>query len=260
VLAVGLRRSARPVAAGLFAFSAVVAFGVFVGAVETWLGWLDDTDDALFGGFDAALLVLALLTAGAAAVAVRTFRFPLLVAILALTLWYFVTDLVSNGGDWSAAVSMIVGVVLLVVGIVLDGGPLRPYGFWVHVAAGLLIGGGLLYFSHESDGDWLVIGIAGLVFIAVAARLARSSWAVLGAFGLLQTTTHFADKWGSGADFFPFLFPLSFFFAEDLDSGDDRYWVAPLLYAALGLAFVTIGLGPAYGRRWRREGGPVEAL
>ena len=40
--AFGLRRAGSPVAAGLFATSAVVAFVVFLGALEDWIGWLSD--------------------------------------------------------------------------------------------------------------------------------------------------------------------------------------------------------------------------
>ena len=39
-LAFGARFASRPRTAGLFAFSAVVASGVVVGALEEWAGWL----------------------------------------------------------------------------------------------------------------------------------------------------------------------------------------------------------------------------
>jgi hypothetical protein len=267
VLAVGFKRAVRPVAAGLFAFCAVVAFAVFLGAIENWRGWLPESeDDSPFEGFRLGVLLLALLTAAAAAVALRVFRFPLLVAILAFSLWFFVTDLVSNGGDWSAIVTTSLGLVLLAVGIVIDDGPLRPYGFWVHVAAAVAIGGGLLYFSHESDGDWILIALAGLVYIAVADRLARSSWAVLGAWGLLQATTHFAEQWASQEFLFPLFYFVPFFFlfafgGESLPSENPEHeWAGPLLYVALGLAFVMIGLVLAHRRRAQSPDRPAEAL
>lgn len=263
-LAFGFQRARRPVVAGLFAFCAVVTFGIFVGALENWLGWLSEPEGNLFAGFKWDFLLLALLTAAAAAVALRIFRFPLLVAILAFTLWFFVTELVSGGGDWSAAVTMILGLILLALAIVVDGGPERPYGFWLHVAAAAAIGGGLLYFGHEDDVDWLVIALAGLIFIAVADRLARSSWAVLGAWGILQATTHFAEKWGGSEEFFPFylLFPIfPFGFGEAFAPGEPSHpWTGPLLYVGVGLAFVTIGLLLAYRRRWRPPERTAEAL
>jgi hypothetical protein len=266
VLAVGFRRAARPVAAGLFAFCAVVAFAIFFGGIENWGGWFPESgEDNPFEGFRWSVLLLALVSAAAAAVALRVFRFPLIVTLLLVSLWFFVTDLVSDGGDWSAVVTILLGLVLLAIGIVVDGGPERPYGFWVHVAAGAAIGGGLLYFSHESDGDWILIALAGLVYIAVADRLARSSWAVLGAWGLLQATTHFAEKWASEEFFFPFFFFVPFFFfafaGDSSPNGNTEHeWAAPLLYVALGLAFVVIGLVLAHRRRAGSRHRVAEAL
>ena len=70
----------------------------------------------------------------------------------------------------------------MAVGVGVD----RVYGFWVHVVAGLTIGGALLWFSHSSDTDWVLIGLASLVYVAIASGLGRSSYAVLGAIGLFS--------------------------------------------------------------------------
>ena len=83
----------------------------------------------------------------------------------------FLFDLLSNGGGWAAIVSIAVGLTFLLAGIAVDDGPSRPFGFWLHVAAGLAIGGGLLWFFHDGDFDWIVIAIAGLVYIAFGDRL-----------------------------------------------------------------------------------------
>ena len=237
------RRNRRFVTAGLYALSAVAAFVVFFGALLDWFGWLPDTHGGLFAGFRFWLLVLELAAVVAAAVALRTFHFPLLVLALAVTAWFFVTDLLSGGGDWSAAVTIAFGVVLLGVAVSVDGGQSRIYGFWLHVVAGLTIGGGLLWFFHHGDFDWILIGVAALLYIALGDRLVRSSWVVLAAWGLLQVTTHFAERWAEvhflaffplGVIFFPFLgFTTS-------ETSHQHMWAAPLAYAALGLVFIVI--------------------
>ena len=51
-----------------------------------------------FRGFRFWLLVLELATVVAAAVALRRFRFPLLVFVVAAAIWFFVVDLISGGG------------------------------------------------------------------------------------------------------------------------------------------------------------------
>jgi hypothetical protein len=187
-----LRRDGQhPLAAGVAAVIAVSLFTVFVGSLLSWAGWLDD-GDALFRGFDLARLTLFLAALAAALVALRAFRFPLLVQVAAASGWLFVTDLLSGGGDWSATVSFLVGLGFLAAAVALDAGGHHPYAFWLHVAAGLAIGGSLVWFLHDGDFEWALIAVGGLLYVALADRVLRSSWAVLGAIGILMSAAHFS--------------------------------------------------------------------
>ena len=226
-LAVGARVVGRPIAAGLFALSTVVALAVFVGALEEWAGWLAHTDSP-FAGFhlDHFAIELTLLFG---AVAARTvFRFPLLVLLAAGSAWFFVTDLLSNGGNWSAVVTLLYGLVAMLVGLGAD----RVYGFWVQVVAGVTIGGALLTFWHSSDFDWIMIAIASVLYVLLGSGIGRSSYAVLGAFGLLLVTTHFVFKWFVSFD-------ISFF-SEERESSQP--WAAALSYAVYGLVLMLLGV------------------
>jgi len=249
VLAFLSKRSGRSVTAGLYALS---AFVVFFGALLQWFGWLPHANGGVFRGFRFWLLVLELAAVVAAAVALRIFRFPLLVLVVALASWFFVTDLISDGGDWSAIVTIAYGLALLAIAVASDSGGSRVYGFWLHVVAGLTIGGGLLWFFHDGDFDWAVIGVVAVLYIALGDRLLRSSWVVLAAWGLLQMTTHFAERFAN-VRFFAF-FPLGIFFFPFFGfSGNDQSrqhtWAAPLLCAALGLVFIVIAQLIARRRR-----------
>jgi hypothetical protein len=251
-LAFLFRRTGHFVTAGLFALSAVASFVVFLGALLDWFGWLPDTD-RVFSGFRFWFLVLELTAVVSSAVALRLFRFPLFVFAVAAATWFFVTDLISGGGDWSAIVTIVYGLVLLVIAVSIDSGGSRTYGFWLHVASGLAIGGGLLWFFHDGDFDWILIGIAGLLYIALGDRLMRSSWVVLAAWGLLQVTTHFADKWADVA-FFAF-FPLGFFlfpffgYSDFEEEQNAHQWAGAFSYAVLGLVLIAIALFIAHRRR-----------
>ena len=245
-VALAAKRAGRFVTAGLLSLSSVGAFVVVLGALLSWFGWFPNTDSA-FSGFRFWLIVLELAAIAASAVALAIFRFPLIVLLLAASTWFFVTDLISGGGNWSAIVTIAVGLAFVVAGIAVDEGTSRPFGFWLHVASGLAIGGGLLWFFHDGTFDWLVIAVVGLFYILFGARLGRSSWAVLGAWGILQTATFFADKWSDVAE--SFAYPLFFIVPFVLGTfGEGDYhehrhnWIGPLIYAFTGLVFIGIAL------------------
>jgi hypothetical protein len=229
--AFGLRRAGNPVAAGLFATSAVVAFVVFLGALEHWIGWLADSP-SLFGGFHVSILIPALAGLAASLVALKLFRFPLLVLLAAIAGWYFVTDLISNGGDWSAVVTILVGLVLLA----LAAGTNPVYGFWLHVTAGLAIGGGIFWLWHSSNFDWVLVTIASLLYIWFGDRMQRSSWVVIGALGLLLASTHWIDRWANLTE------PLALYFLGGLGYPQDggHAWARPVGYAALGIVYMLL--------------------
>jgi hypothetical protein len=228
-VALFLRRDGgHPIAAGITAVIAVALFASFVGALYSWAGWLDD--GPAFRGFDLARLTLTLLTFAAALVALRLFRFPLLVLIVVGSSWYFLTDLLSGGGNWSATVTFLVGIVFLAVAASLDAGGHHPYAFWLHVGAGLTIGGSLVYFLHDGDFEWALIALGGLLYVALAARFARSSWAVLGAVGILLSAAHYATG-DTAASLVPF-------FAVGSGSNGLR---GPIVFAIAGLVLMLLG-------------------
>jgi hypothetical protein len=190
-------------------------------------------------------------------VALRIFRFPLFILLIAAGTWFFATDLLSGGGDGSAAVTIVVGVALLIAALGVDAGASSPYAFWLHVVAGLTIGGGWLWLFHGGDLDWILVGLAAVFYITLGDVLVRSSWIVLGGWGLLQATAHFADKW---ADLTPFFYLFPFAAANVFDGYPEHHrdpWLAALVFAALGLAF--IGMALLLGRR-RRAAIPGAAL
>jgi hypothetical protein len=227
-IAHGFRRSGRRISAGIFAFVTVIAFGAFVGALWNWFGWLSDGESA-FGGFHVSRLSLVLLTLIAARIQLRRFRFPL-IALLTVTLgWFFVTDVVSNGGSWSAVVTLLIGLFYLATGSVSD----RPTAFWRHLVGGLLIAGSLLYWWHSSDWQWALVAVVALVYARIAALTGRSSWAFLAALGLLAPATHFTIGWTGGSF-------LSF--GDDAEYTASREWVPLVSYAVTGFLIVAVGL------------------
>jgi hypothetical protein len=222
-LAHRFKRRDRWIAAGVFAFTSVVAWGIFVGLAWHWFGWLDSPGK--FGDFSFARLSLEVLILVAAWDDRRRFDFPFISLISALVGWFFVIDLISGGGNWTVVVTLVVGLVYLLVGVVGD----SPSAFWFHLVGGALIGGSLLHWWHSSDTDWALISAAALVYVGLAYATKRSTWAVYGTIGFLGATLHYLFGQGSTG-------PLGFFIPSI--SG----WSPSVAFASLGFWLVLLGL------------------
>jgi hypothetical protein len=240
-IAHAFRRGGEWLSAGLFIVADMVVWIAFLGALESWWGWLPDEQDAPFAGWHWGLWLLLVVTIVTAAVDLRQFRFPLLVIFPAALSWFLVVDVLSGGGSWAAVLTLILGLVYFAIGGSLDGGPGRPYGFWMHVAAGLLVGGALFYWWHSSTLDWALVAATGIVFVGLARATRRSSWAVLGIAGFLGATAYFAQKWSTGHG----LLTLT----GGYEPVEIRAWVPPLVFGVVGLFLVLLGLSA----RERRE-------
>jgi putative exporter of polyketide antibiotics len=128
-------------------------------------------------------------------------------------------------------VTIVVGLAFVLAGIAVDDGPSRPYGFWLHVAAGVLIGGSLIFLLHHGTFEWTLIAIASVAYVGLAELFARSSWAVLGALGLLIVAGQFSLEWTH--------IRVSLF--EPQGAGG-RGWVPPLVFGGAGVLLVLLGL------------------
>jgi hypothetical protein len=237
--AVYVEQRGETLVAGLVAVVAIVSWAVFVGSFLDAIGLLDaEGGDFFRKGLALDFILLEVLVIVACTVALRRFRHPFIVLPLAAVVWYAVMDLLEGifgGGNTATAIlAVLAGLVYLLVAVTMDGDGKHPYAFWLHVVAGLSVGGGVLWFWHEHDWEWLLVIVVALVYVLAARGLDRSSYAVLGAVGLFAAATHFIDKWFSLESLIPFFF--------DETPADVDEWGRPLLYLALGCAFVAIGL------------------
>lgn len=233
-LADRLRRRGRRTVAGVFAFASVIAWAAFLAALWTWFGWLHpsaSTSGSPFDGFSVARLSLELLVIAAARDARRRFGFPLLRAVSAVLGWVFLTDLVSSGGDWSAVVTLLIGLAYLAGASGSD----EPSAFWTHLVGGILIGGALLYWWHTTDWQWALIALVALAYVGIAHSTDRSSWAVVAAVGLLAASVHFAVEWTHAN------LDLTNLLGGGTVVGG-RFWVPSLVFAFTGFLLVALGL------------------
>jgi hypothetical protein len=231
VIAEGLRLGGRWVAAGIFAFASVIAWGVFIGAAWSWFGWLNHWNSP-FGGWSIAHLSLEFLILVAAVNDRWRWGFPLITLITAVVGWFFVTDFVSNGGGWTYVVTLIVGLAYFAAGGISS----QPSAFWLHLVGGVLIGVTLLHWWHTSDFDWALISAASLLYVGISYVTKRSSWAVLATIGFFGATVHYVVGSPTGI--------VSRVFSADT-SGISP-WAPALAFGLLGFWLVLLGL---IGRR-----------
>jgi hypothetical protein len=248
VVALVLHRRGAWVGAGIFAFATVAMWASFLGVLFTWWGWdSNSTSNNAFDGWNWTLWLVLLLVIAAASAALRTFRFPLLFVYILTAFYVLVTDVISGGGNWSAIVTVVIGLIYLFVGMSVDRGPRNPYGFWWHLTAGFLIGGALLYWWHSSEADWALLATASVLFILLAGITWRSSWAVLGAIGFIAAATHWTTEWMANGGFSSVFTP-------------DRSWVPMVVFAVVGFFFVLLGLYLDWRRRRREPAPPLPAV
>lgn len=247
LIAQGLRHRGRTLAAGIFAFASVIAWGIFVAIVFHWFGWNGVTGS--LSRWSWSRLALWLLIILAAEGDRKRFRFPFIRLISAVVGWLFVIDLITNGGTFTVVVTLFVGLVYLAVGAARNA---RPSAFWLHFVAGLLVGGSLLYWLHSSDVEWAFVGVFSVLFMAVGTRLARSSWTVFGALGLFAVATRQAIVWSvsgggsaqTGTIGGPFAQPkfVPGTSVNTIVGLSDRGWVPIVVFAVLGFLYVALGI------------------
>jgi hypothetical protein len=180
-----LRLRGRQIAAGIFAFVALIAWAVFLVFLFEWWGWHGVNGSLKHWSW--SRMAFWLLVLAAAWDDRRRFGFPFLRVVSAVVGWLFVIDLITSGGNFTAAVTLIVGLAYLLAGSIQR----TPSSFWLHLVGGLLIGGAILFWCHTSDGDYAVVSIVAFLFVLVAYATKRSSWAVLGAIGFYAATIHY---------------------------------------------------------------------
>ena len=257
-----LRLADRWLAAGIFAFTAVFAWALFLAAAWHWFGWLSGgSSGSPFHGWSLSRLSLTFLILVAALVFRWVWRFPFIGLISAVLGWYFVTDFISNGGTWTYIVSFIIGLFYLAAGTAID----KPSAFWLHFVGGLLVGVPIYHAFHKSDFDFAIILIVSVLFVLIAYGTRRSSWAVFASFGFFAATIHYAGGSPSLVLGGPFGLsggqectssPAGGDICHSIGPSSPAPWALALAFGLLGFWLVFLGL---LGRRRRTTVTPAPA-
>jgi hypothetical protein len=153
----------------------------------------------------------------ASLVALRFYRFPFILMIAAVTLWFMSMDVADwlKGIDTYASfslrqkVSMVFGLILIPVAWAVDlARKDKDYGFWLHLVGAITFWGGLSMQSSDSELSKFIYCLINLALIGFAVFLSRRVYAVFGGIGLMLYVGHLAHKIFKDSLMFPFALSL----------------------------------------------------
>ncbi len=237
-----LLRNGWETAGGLFAAMAVSVVPLAVYAFEQLVGWWPKGQPTAFSSFHqeilASWIAMELITIAVGAVVLYLVRFPLIFAPIAFVGWYLSMDLAPAlfgedvTSDERATVSIAAGLAMIGVGLTFDARGLRRLAFWPHLFGLLTLLGSLcwLTFDHNDHATWAAVTLVSLATAFASVPLARVTYAVFGALGLLSTVCYWAHE----------VFQRSLGF--------------PFAVAVAGVACIGLGLlVKLYGNAWRES-------
>jgi hypothetical protein len=211
-----LRRAGKLVAGGVIASTAVsfvplaaVGFERLIGvwpsggaAVDlSGPGGAPDPSAVIVERFDghgfavAAATIVAGLVVYALVRYAFVFAWVVVASIFAIQLVLPAVDSHPSGGDRADAL-FATGLLFVGIGLYADLVHARRIAFWWHLAGLATITGGFVFdtIAHHSPG-WIAVLIAGLVVLAAAAPLRRSTWALFGLLGTWSPMAYYTEKW-----------------------------------------------------------------
>lgn len=234
---------------GLAAAVAVASFpGVAVGFLKLVDLWPDAPSFNPLEDFSGYPFGVAVATAVAGLAAFVLTRFSFILAIVAGAILVAGQLLAPAfdpppSGDVRAALALVFGAALVVVGIFLDAFGRRRDAFWFHVLGWFGAAAGLVFFTVDPGGDaergWIPMLIVGVLLLLLSGPVRRATWAVYGMLGYYAPVVHYL-----------------------IDGLDEDRWPFALWLLALALSIFVLGMvlrryGEPLSRRFVRRPPPA---
>src|SRR5882757_6028173 len=206
---------------GLLVAVAVSMAPLAVYGIQDELGWWGKfgkpgTVHDFYVWIKGSFVFMEIATIAAGTVALRYYRFPFIVAIIAVALWFMSMDLAPwiSGADHAdfalrRKVSIWFGLgVLAVAGIVDYRSRNGDFAFWLHLFGLLAFWGGITASESTTELGRAVYCLFNVGLLALAVILMRRAYAVFGAFGVSLYLGHLADVVFKDSLMFPFSLSL----------------------------------------------------
>jgi hypothetical protein len=234
---------------GLAAALAVASFpGVAIGFLKLVDVWPDDPFFDPLNDFSGWPFAVAITTAAVGLGAFLLTRFSFILAVVATAILVAAQILAPAfesppSGEDRAAVALVFGAALVVVGIFLDAFGRRRDAFWFHVLGWFGGAAGLVFFTVDPTGDtdrgWIPMLIVGTLLLLLSGPVRRATWAVYGALGYYAAVLHYL-----------------------INATDEDHWPFALWLLVLALSIFLMGMvlhryGEPLGRRFVRRPPPT---
>jgi hypothetical protein len=206
---------------GLLVVVAVSMAPLAVYGIQDALGWWGKfgkpgTVHDFYVWIKGSWIFMEIATVVAGAVALRYYRFPFIVALIAVALWFMSMDLAPwiSGVDhldfaMRRRVSIWFGLLVLAVAWTVDYRSRNgDFAFWLHLFGLLAFWGGITASDSATELGRAVYCLLNVGLLAVAVILTRRAYAVFGAFGVSLYLGHLADKVFKDSLLFPFSLSL----------------------------------------------------
>jgi len=183
--------------------------------VQDALGWWSHGDPGAYRDFyvwiKGSWLFMELATIAAGALALYFYRFPFLVAPIAVALWFMSMDLTpwvfgTEAFTWDQRklVSLWFGLAMLPMAWGVDARARGDFAFWLHLFGLLAFWGGLSLLESDSEVARAVYCLINVALLFLAVFLQRRAYAVFGTLGVTYYLGHLAYVVFEDSLLFPF--------------------------------------------------------
>jgi hypothetical protein len=151
----------------------------------------------------------------AGVIALRFYRFPFIVSIIAVALWFMSMDLtpwIFNTAqvDWEMRrkVSVWFGLGMIILAWTIDYRERADFAFWLHLFGLMAFWGGITATESSSEAAKLLYCLLNVGLLLLAIILMRRTYAVFGVIGISIYLSHLADVVFKDSLLFPFALSL----------------------------------------------------
>lgn len=177
--------------------------------LQDYFGWWTHGEPGEYRDFfvwvRGSWVFMSLSAIAAGLIALKFYRFPFIMMIIAFALWFLSMDITPwFASEWPGPgeeymvkyeywerlaelrgiVSTLYGIALLIIAWVVDVRIKADFSFWLHFAAALCITGGMYFWLTDTGYEWAMLCAASVAMLLISIFLQRGVYTVFGGIGV----------------------------------------------------------------------------